>query len=718
MLAVLLILMIDPASPFVVPQRQRSTASSSLRTNAVQEAADHHVSSEVERLQQEAQKIRQQAQEMEFNLMKDKIAAIQQKLSDTKYMEKQTLTQQQDLQEQLQRLQAKLNGEDVVVDATASSFFPVKEENTQAVSSTSTSPSTTTETTSANTVNAASLEPPSPPSRSNKKKNPNIPPMAGFDDDDLELYIPIANDINKMGASTNATLQERLQLFQTAPELQQHFQNKIAKLITGPLEELQQLEDVKAQYLESNSSVERKNLKKQIDKLEASLKNSGSIADIAGGGAIEMSIGQVSGSNGSSNSNSLSGYNSNNQIKIVGNTDDGMLLPPLSDEELEERYQTISALPDILIAIFKQRTGVDSGFDYFADEDIDSDDVNESDVATKNYLKLAIQLDYYSLQLQTLEQVRDMDPFSDKEEKDFVDAFETLPRAVQQCFARQMGMENDQAKECTAKSVLEIIRSRDSPFSTMLQIVDTADTIANADAPEYNDIEFVDRSRYLEEFFPSVAKMEGAHPKQEDVELFVTDCLAKSKAFMVTSKPERVIGGYYLRGTNQLSDNDDNNGPTASERMIEDISQRLQDHPTLKEKLDFFYILDPSPPSDEEMEMGEGLTPILLVTTKDSKMLEDKRMYDFASPLTKALVTGSGLASALFFSIGCCVLNPAISDRIFKMMDAVTAAGDATVIDLQWFWNLCLPLYGSILGILFVHEAAHRIVAAQYKVRI
>ena len=96
----------------------------------------------------------------------------------------------------------------------------------------------------------------------------------------------------------------------------------------------------------------------------------------------------------------------------------------------------------------------------------------------------------------------------------------------------------------------------------------------------------------------------------------------------------------------------------------------------------------------------------------------DKRMYGTASPLTKALVTVSGLTSAWIFSIGCCVLNPSISDRLFKMMDAMADSGDASVIDLQWFWDSCLPLYGSILGILLVHEVAHRIVAAKYKVRL
>jgi hypothetical protein len=423
------------------------------------------------------------------------------------------------------------------------------------------------------------------------------------------------------------------------------------------------------------------------------------VADIPNGGEIEISVGE-------------SGTSTTTNRLLVSYSDTFQLgkdiLPPLTEQELEERYRIMADLPDILIAIYKQRTGVDSGYNFMA-----SDDDDDDDNITHN-LKMAIQLDYYGLQLQLLEQARDVEPFTDKDQQDFCEAFGSLPRAVQQCFAVQLGIAVDRAKECTAEQVLQRIRERATPFSTMLQVVDTADSVStnNRDSPEYNDIEFVDRSRYLEEFFPAVASMEGSHPRQEDVDLFVTDCLAKSKAFMVTSKPERVIGGYYVRGQNQLTDTDDNSGPTASERLVKDISQRLQAHPQLKEKVDFFYILDPSPPSDEEMEMGTDLTPVLLVTTKDPKML-----YNTAAPFTKVLVSAIGLASALFFSIGCCVLNPAINDRVFNAIDTATASADTTVMDLKWFWDLCLPLYGSILGILVMHELGHRIVASQYKVR-
>ena len=76
----------------------------------------------------------------------------------------------------------------------------------------------------------------------NKRTNPNLPPLAGFDEKDLNLYVPIAEDVNKM--APNMTLNERIGLFRDAPELQAHFKEKIQNLLLGPLEEMQELENI------------------------------------------------------------------------------------------------------------------------------------------------------------------------------------------------------------------------------------------------------------------------------------------------------------------------------------------------------------------------------------------------------------------------------------------------------------------------------------------
>ncbi|KAG7355458.1 Ulp1 protease family protein [Nitzschia inconspicua] len=654
--------------------------------------------SEAERLREEARRIRLQAEQMDMNLTLQKIESLEQKLNNPVWMAKHP-QQQVELREQWKRLNQKVNGRDTDTSwnntvetktkTTGPPFFPQSgatsseprsKGDTREKEKESDSPNFTTSDDVPISISSDTFQIPSTTTaNNNNNNNRNVPPIAGFDADDLDLYIPIAQDINKM--VPNATLAERIQLFQQAPELQQHFQAKITKLLMSPLEDLQRLEELKSEYLESNSSNERRQLKAQIQKLQESLRTNESMQKYS----------DATSSNAGAGIAPIVAYSDN----IYCGPE---VLPPLSDQQLQERFQAIQSLPDILIAIYKQRSAVTYNETALLDQDTTVD------------LKLAIMLDYYDLQLQLLEQARAIEPFTEENRQDFVMAFQALPRPVQERFASNIGMDDETVKECTAESVLELILKSDGPYShPLLQVVEAGEMLASDS--EYNDIDFVDRSRFLEEFFPSVANMDGQHPSTEDVELFVRECLSKTRAYMVTSKPERVVGGYYIRGQNQLSENPDQNGPTSSERLVQEISQTLRKHPTLSNKLDFFYILDPSPPTDEEMEMGAELTPILLVTSKD-----EQKLYQSSSFLTKSIVSLSGLASAALFTVGCCVLNPSINDRLYY--NSPDGTSSSLGADVQLLLDLGTPLFLSLMGIVLAHETGHRLAAAQHKFEI
>lgn len=304
-------------------------------------------------------------------------------------------------------------------------------------------------------------------------------------------------------------------------------------------------------------------------------------------------------------------------------------------------------LPDILIAIYMESAGVaydphllqeQTAFLSTTTTPTPTPMSAETDGSCKGIekdLKLAIQLDYYDSLLQRLERARNLDPFIETHRQDFVRDFQALPKTVQQHFATSLGVDAEQAEHCHDLQVLEAILQQDRSLSPSLQeAVEAADEIANS--PEYNDIEFVDRSRFLEEFFPSFAHLENVHPSQADVDLFIRDCLSKSKAFIVTSRPERVVGGYYIRGRNSwVSAADEAGGKSVSQRMVERVTRQLKNHPTLDKKLDYFY-------------MGIDVNPLIVVTAKKPEML-----YQSSAVLTKSLVTFSGLMSSFGFSLGC-----------------------------------------------------------------
>ena len=596
------------------------------------------MSDEVTRLLKEAEMMRLQAEKMDLSLTLEKIETLETKLRNKSWIEKYP-DKEAELKIQLQRLNDKLLKKE---DPSSSSPVTIEQTSTTGIESrgekTIIQEKKPSSHSSSGRPKASSLEP------SSKSKSKIVaPPVRGFDDSDLDLYIPVALDINKM--MTNSTLDERLDAFRTAPELQAHFQEKIQKMLVGPLEEMQKLENLKNDYLKSSSSVERDQLKREINQLENGIEEEGPIA----------------------------------YTDCVFCED----LVPLTEEGLQERIEAINALPDILVAIYKQRNKVK--------EDDD--------------LALAVSIDYYEPQIQLLEQIPMLAPINEETRNEFIKGYESLPENVQERFVQSVELEAGSTSIEVLDKLLEDAPTtdEDGSMSALFKVAKAANEAA--ELSEYNDIDFVDRSRYLEEFFPSIGNMETEYPSLKDVETFANKVLHK-KSFMVTSKPERVIGGYYIRGTNLLLDEEDGS-KTAAEKLVKRITESLEKS-SVADKLDFFYVLDPAPPTDEEIEMGPVSKPVIVVTTKNPD-----KLYKRASPLTKSITSVLAAVSTFMFSVGACALNPAISDRVDEALETAKTTG---IIDLEWLSDLVFPLFLSLCAIQVVHEVAHRIVAAVYKV--
>jgi hypothetical protein len=561
-------------------------------------------------------------------LTSKKIGALEAKLNNKSWLAKNP-AQEADLNAQLQLLQDRLLGK---ITPPIPKIIPsIKKEDAK---DTVTPSKPTAEITSRiRTPSSSSMN-----KLSSRSPEYLVSPHAGFDDDDLELYIPVAKEIDER--MPNSSSAEKLEAFRTAPELQDHFQQKIQDMLVGPLEEMQQLEMLKKDYLDSSSTKERERLKREIDKLEDS-----------------------------SNDNSAFLYS--DSVHMDG-------LPPLTEDELNARLETVGALPDTLIALYKQRNGLDEDGD----------------------LRLAVEIDYFEPQTQLLEQIRFIKPLPDDMREEFIMGYNMLPQSVRDHFAKNQGLKggND------AVEVLKQVEKAEGNLSPLMKIVEASN--AQSELPEYNDIEFVDRSRFLEEFYPSIADMEGSHPGEEDVQLFASTILDK-KSFMVRSKPERVSGGYYIRGVNRFEDEEDGS-KTASDKLVENITGKLAASP-LADKLEFFYVFDPSPPTDEELEMGNVDEPIIVITSKNPK-----EFYSVVSPLTRGGVSFFGVLSTLLFAIGSCALNPAVADRFTATLDKADVSG---VLDLQWLISMFVPIFLSLSAIQVSHELAHRVVARKDKVR-
>lgn len=558
---------------------------------------------EAERLKAEAEKIRLEAEKLDVSLALRKIESIENKLSNREWLKKHP-AEAPALDQQLQDLNKRLRGQQTTGTVAA------------------TKPSVT--------INAEQSQ---SGTDSSADKNGLVgfekSPISGFDEIDLALYLPVAEEIE--ARLPNATIKEKVEAFRTAPELQEHFKKKIQSMLLQPMQDIQKLEELKNKYLYTTSSVEKKQIKREIEQLERAVDNDGPFA-------YSESI-----------------YRG---------------LPPLTEEEVSIRLDAMTKLPLVLQALYKRRLGVD-------DDDP---------------LRLAIELDHYAQQLQLLEQVASVAPLTSEKRRETVKAIESLPMSLRDRLAQNVGLEDGKDID---KLVEELTAGANDPAWGSLQQIVQASSMA--DLPEYNDIEFVDRSRYVEEFYPCVARLEGQHPSKDEIDQFVADVIGK-KTFMVSTKPERVVGGYYVRGENLISDDE------GGSKLVEKLRRRLESS-TLSEKLLFFYLPDPAPLSDEELELGYGERPLLLVTRKNATAF-----YQNSSPLRKTVVTGLGLSSMALFGFATSEMQPYLQERL----DAALAASGG---DLSWLVDTTSAVFLSLSAILLAHETAHRVVAWKDKAR-
>ena len=223
----------------------------------------------------QAERIREEANKLDVDLTRQKIEAIEKKLNNQVWLLKNP-DQLEDLQRQLEILQAKLetgmpgskksdgSPRNRVADANFGSSI------TETIAS---SPASSSGPSSRHSAAAKKLE----KKKSAKKFHVEEEnPLCGFDQADLDLYMPVVTAIEERLPS-NATMQEKINAFQAAPELQEHFREKINKILVEPMQDMIRLEQLKQDYLESNSSVERANIKREIERLEATMENEGPV---------------------------------------------------------------------------------------------------------------------------------------------------------------------------------------------------------------------------------------------------------------------------------------------------------------------------------------------------------------------------------------------------------------------------------------------------------
>ncbi|KAL3756662.1 hypothetical protein ACHAWU_002565 [Discostella pseudostelligera] len=286
-----------------------------------------------------------------------------------------------------------------------------------------------------------------------------------------------------------------------------------------------------------------------------------------------------------------------------------------------------------------------------------------------------------------------------------ISSMDKLPQPIREMMAKSAGLPTHSNSTAIITKLAEEGRLYEGEMEGQFNMIANAEDVENADI--FVDMEFAEINSFISTLLPSVTRKEPV--PMEYVDAFYKEVLGKDTFQPNERNPRPVPGGYLIRGTSMVKsskkiDNTDIKQDAADEGdlLMDSIDKKLLSS-SVANKLRAYYILDPTPPSGEEILNDEDEYPVLLVTN-----------YDI-SPTTaawvKPTVTFLGLTSIAIFALGAFAFNADIIDKL-------SANANNPDDNLDWLYDLSLPLASSLLATQLFHELGHIIVAAKDGINI
>lgn len=202
--------------------------------------------------------------------------------------------------------------------------------------------------------------------------------------------------------------------------------------------------------------------------------------------------------------------------------------------------------------------------------------------------------------------------------------------------------------------------------------------------------ENTDTENMFETLFPKSTRKEEEDVSDSEINLVMTEIISKDKIWSASSKPEKVPGGYVIRGTTKFEKGND---------LIENIDKNLQKS-RIRDQVSIFYVFDPTPVSDEQKEGGDR-PPVLLVL--GSNVVRDP------APIQLSIVSAVAFGTIWYNSIFPYLLN----SRYMKLAEEQLALADASMpSNLDFLNDASFPLFVMFIAIQLSHELAHQVVAS------
>jgi len=297
---------------------------------------------------------------------------------------------------------------------------------------------------------------------------------------------------------------------------------------------------------------------------------------------------------------------------------------------------------------------------------------------------------------------------SEEDMENAVSFFLSLPRHVQLTLASIVQLDLDRVDPAViVLSLYELgddipIETISSTYKTILDTEVNTDTIFkmtkrntaltagksdNAD-PIFNvsDLLGKDPEQYkidsiVESLLPRVTRNKGKEPTKEDIDLFVRLACGKD-TFMLGGSPEKIPGGYLLRGNNQHK---------SGTELVQALDAKIgSSAPEWNQKFQASFIVDPTRTNVESNSVDGD--PVLIITSSDFAPTTNRILL--------SIISSASLFLTFLFSIAAFGSTDAVMKRVME-------ANQLGNYDTAWFNYLLLPLVGSIGLIQIMHESGH-----------
>ena len=233
--------------------------------------------------------------------------------------------------------------------------------------------------------------------------------------------------------------------------------------------------------------------------------------------------------------------------------------------------------------------------------------------------------------------------------------------------------------------------------SAMESIFGSTRLFGNKDDEKQEEDDDSNKNTMVESLFPPTTRKEGEEPTEREIKIAMTDIFAKDNTWMTSGPAEKVSGGYLIRGYSSKYD--------SGKTLMEAIEKNLEKS-NISDQINIFYIFDPTPVTEEQMEGGER-PPVLFVT--GANVVRDP------APIVRSIISAVALGTVWYNAFVPYLLN----DKYMKLADEQLALADASMpANLDFLSDLSTPLFFTCIGIQVIHEVAHKIVADANGIKI